>query len=74
MLYEVITFPWPGNVRELENAIEHAVALSEGDVIELDDLPAAVVRSGRIEALRDAVESGRLGFEDAVGDFSYNFV
>jgi transcriptional regulator with PAS, ATPase and Fis domain len=33
---------WPGNVRELERLIERAVALAEGDVIELDDLPPAV--------------------------------
>jgi len=30
---------WPGNVRELENAVERAVLLSHGAVIELDDLP-----------------------------------
>jgi DNA-binding NtrC family response regulator len=31
---------WPGNVRELENLIERLVALTEGDVIHLEDLPA----------------------------------
>jgi len=31
--------PWEGNARELENVIERALALSEGDVIEADDLP-----------------------------------
>jgi transcriptional regulator with PAS, ATPase and Fis domain len=35
-------YDWPGNVRELERLIERAVALVEGDVIELDDLPAPV--------------------------------
>ena len=30
---------WPGNVRELRNAIERAVALCPGEVIELEDLP-----------------------------------
>ncbi len=32
-------FDYPGNIRELENAIEHAVVLSEGAVIEPGDLP-----------------------------------
>jgi len=35
-------YDWPGNVRELENAIEHAVAVSEGPVLRAEDLPAAV--------------------------------
>jgi two-component system response regulator AtoC len=33
---------WPGNVRELENAIEHAVAVSEQDTLGPNDLPASV--------------------------------
>jgi len=33
---------WPGNVRELERVIERAVALTESDRIELDDLPPQV--------------------------------
>lgn len=32
-------YGWPGNVRELENAVERAVVLSRGSVIEVDDLP-----------------------------------
>jgi len=31
---------WRGNARELENAIERALALSEGDVLEVEDLRA----------------------------------
>lgn len=34
---------WPGNVRELENAIERAVILHEGEIIEIADLPERVV-------------------------------
>jgi two-component system response regulator AtoC len=33
---------WEGNVRELENTIERAVALTEGDRIKLDNLPANI--------------------------------
>jgi len=35
-------YDWPGNVRELERLIERAVALTETDVIELDDLPPSL--------------------------------
>ena len=62
-------FPWPGNVRELRNTVERAVALCEGDAIELADLPASVVRTERIESLREAVRAGRMSFEDAVANF-----
>jgi DNA-binding NtrC family response regulator len=30
---------WPGNVRELQRAVEHAVALAEGEVVEVGHLP-----------------------------------
>lgn len=32
-------YPWPGNVRQLENAIESAVALCDGNMIQVSDLP-----------------------------------
>jgi DNA-binding NtrC family response regulator len=32
-------YRWPGNVRELENAVERAVAVSAGPLIEVRDLP-----------------------------------
>jgi len=38
----LIAYDWPGNVRELENAIEHAVALGSGPVIEVRDLPSTL--------------------------------
>jgi len=67
-------YPWPGNVRELENAIERAVTLIDGDVIELADLPARVIQSGRTDALREAVRDGSLGFEDAVTTFEQELI
>lgn len=33
------SYNWPGNVRELENIMEHAIVMSSGQVILLEDLP-----------------------------------
>jgi NtrC-family two-component system response regulator AlgB len=33
------SYGWPGNVRELVNALERAVVLARGDMIEAEDLP-----------------------------------
>jgi DNA-binding NtrC family response regulator len=38
-------YSWPGNIRELENAIEHAIVMSEGEEISVEDLPAAIQHS-----------------------------
>src|SRR5262245_40361289 len=40
----VMVYDWPGNVRELMNALEHAVVLSRGDMIEPAALPERITR------------------------------
>jgi DNA-binding NtrC family response regulator len=35
----MLGYGWPGNVRELENVVERAVALTEGTLIRVEDLP-----------------------------------
>ncbi len=35
-------YEWPGNVREMENVIERAIALTDGDIIDRQDLPPKV--------------------------------
>ncbi|MGH7278866.1 MAG: sigma-54-dependent transcriptional regulator [Candidatus Rokuibacteriota bacterium] len=47
-------YAWPGNVRELQNVIERAVALVEGPVIELNDLPVDVLLPDHRARVRDA--------------------
>ena len=50
-------YDFPGNVRELENAIAHAVTLSEGKEIRPGDLPTAV-RTPRMLPRHEPAESG----------------
>ncbi len=42
------SYSWPGNVRELENAIQHVVVMTDGDLIDVLDLPSPM----RFSALR----------------------
>ena len=54
-LQHLMIYPWPGNVRELENAIERAVVMCEGDLIEKDDLPTSAhgdLQNGSVMALK----------------------
>jgi DNA-binding NtrC family response regulator len=65
----MVEYSWPGNVRELENAIEHGIAMSEGNRIDLAQLPLPVRRSGRAEALREEWRQGEINFEELVARF-----
>ncbi|MCA9545679.1 MAG: sigma-54-dependent Fis family transcriptional regulator, partial [Myxococcales bacterium] len=37
-------YGWPGNVRELENIVERLTVFCDDEVVELEDLPAKIVR------------------------------
>jgi DNA-binding NtrC family response regulator len=43
-------YSWPGNVRELENVVQSAVVMTEGDSIDVTDLPSLL----RFQAPREA--------------------
>ncbi len=67
-------YHWPGNVRELENAIERAVALSDGDLIDVADLPENIARASRTESLREGLRTGRSAFEETVAAFEQDIL
>src|SRR5262249_37184888 len=54
----LLAYPWPGNVRELENVVERAVALCDGEVIGIDDLPAQVKERRSTDMLAAALARG----------------
>ncbi len=43
----LMQYEWPGNVRELENCVERAVALGNGQIIDLGDLPSAIANAAK---------------------------
>jgi two-component system response regulator HydG len=59
-------YDWPGNVRELENAVEHAVAVSEGSLLGANELPASV-RSPRLLSPRAGVDPEPLAHDAGLG-------
>jgi DNA-binding NtrC family response regulator len=50
-------YDYPGNVRELENAVEHAVAVGDGPVLQPADLPS-VFRASRLLPEQNAPATG----------------
>ena len=64
-LSKMTAYDWPGNVRELANAIEYAVVLGSGAVIEATDLPSRFAGETFLPSLsekisyRDGVNAAR---------------
>jgi DNA-binding NtrC family response regulator len=49
-------YPWPGNVRELENLMERLVILVEGEVVEVEDLPARLRDSANLDQPGESID------------------
>jgi two-component system, NtrC family, response regulator HydG len=72
---QLLGYNWPGNVRELQNAVEHAVAMSQNCQIDVTDLPGELrtmslkpVVSENIRPLEEIERDYILGVMHAVGD------
>lgn len=57
-LHKLIHYSWPGNVRELENVIERGMALADGDVLTVKNLPAELFQGGVAAAGIDMANAG----------------
>jgi two-component system response regulator HydG len=62
-LSALVRYSWPGNVRELENAVERALAVSDGPRISLEALPDEVAGVGGQVGSRNLAA---LGYREAV--------
>ncbi|MBI4518404.1 MAG: sigma-54-dependent Fis family transcriptional regulator [Deltaproteobacteria bacterium] len=68
-------YRWPGNVRELIHAVQQSMVLTDRDVIEPEDLPAAITlggtdstpRAGETLSLRDVQRRHVLSVMERVG-------
>jgi two-component system response regulator AtoC len=56
----LMNYDWPGNVRELENSIERAVALGNGQLIDIGDLPSSIAGIGSSSRLSVSASSREL--------------
>jgi len=63
-LSALVRYDWPGNVRELENAIERALAVTDGPRIELEALPDEVAQAQRPRLTRSS--EAQLGYREIV--------
>ena len=70
-LVALAEYSWPGNVRELQNVIERCVALSEGPLIRLSDLPLEFMIP---DARASANAAGALDLEEAHDHFEQQIV
>src|SRR5690348_4620713 len=60
----MMTYDWPGNVRELANAIEHAIVLGSGTLVQETDLPSRFAAEPALPPLeafsyRDGINAAR---------------
>jgi len=63
-LQSLRSYNWPGNVRELENVIQRLVVMTDGDVIEVPDLPSLM----RFSALR------KMGFTRTLAEVEGEYI
>ncbi len=68
----LISYDWPGNVRQLKNALESAVVLSNGEILDTTDLPEEI-KHPRDNALPSGSIDYNLTFRDAKKILIENF-
>jgi DNA-binding NtrC family response regulator len=70
----LMDYHWPGNVRELENAVERAVVLSTGAILDVDLLPQTVRQPTELQLPIATLPSNGLSLKDAVSAYERQLI
>ena len=77
-LFQLTQYDWPGNIRELKNAIERAVIISDGGLIDVDALSGKLNMSLKTALVSQgpmAQADTKVGdMKDVVGDYEKNII
>jgi len=69
-------YKWPGNVREMENVIERTVALTDSDIIDVQDLPPQIGGVPQRDSLLPSLQipEGGLDLADAIAQIEQTLI
>ncbi len=70
----LVRYDWPGNVREMENLVEQLLALADGPLIHVGDLPAKLRSRAHAHSLDQRVRTGQASLTDAVAAFERDLI
>ncbi len=73
-LQALINYDWPGNVRELKNLIERLVIMTQGQQIEIDNLPHAIHQRNSAQPGKISAEGMPDSYRDAKELFEKQFL
>lgn len=69
-------YKWPGNVREMENVIERTVALTDSDIIDVQDLPPQIGGVAQRDSLLPSLQIPEEGLDlaDAIAQIEQTLI
>jgi two-component system response regulator AtoC len=69
-------YKWPGNVREMENVIERTVALTDSDIIDVQDLPPQIGGVAQRDSLLPSLQipEGGLDLAEAIAQIEQTLI